>query len=422
MNKKRSIRKNLKTLFGLILGLFSMAEIFALMGLSGVGDPKINIISHAFLLVFNAFVVIKAYYLLARDLADPTIELEHAAKSISEGHLDAEVKFRSPDEMGMLADSFRVTIHNLNFVVSDLTAVVSAFAKGDFSVSPEHKEAYVGDFGKLLQQLQTMVRMVSDALQHIGQVSDQVLGGSQQVSDSAGILSRGASEQASSIEQLAVGIAEVSRQVKLNAQNADEARRESGSASEKIMQGNAKMQEMVVAMTDLDRKSAEIGKIIKTIEDIAFQTNILALNAAVEAARAGTAGKGFSVVADEVRNLASKSSEAAKTTAALIQETVETVEASRDAANDTARAMQAVVEGSQRVTGLVDEIASASGEQADFVAQITQGIERISKVVQTNSDTAQESAAASRELYEQAHTLQSLVGKFRLLSKPGAGR
>ena len=246
--------------------------------------------------------------------------------------------------------------------------------------------------------------------------SDQVSSGADQVSSGAQALSQGAAEQASSIEELAETIRGISNHVKHNADYAEEADRRANAAGSEAVESNRRMQDMVSAMADISTSSREIGKIIKTIEDIAFQTNILALNASVEAARAGEAGRGFSVVAAEVRNLATKSAEASKDTAALIENSLNTVISGTRIADETAHSLDAVLESVRLVTGIIGQITASSIEQADSILQIEQGIERISEVVQTNSATAEESAAASEELSAQAQLLKNLTGQFRLES------
>jgi len=248
----------------------------------------------------------------------------------------------------------------------------------------------------------------------INQASDQVASGSEQVSFGAQALSQGATEQASSVEELSATIVELSGHVKVNADHAAEASRLSNDAGSGVMESDGHMKEMIEAMGDISDKSKEIGKIIKTIDDIAFQTNILALNAAVEAARAGSAGKGFAVVADEVRNLAQKSAEAAKNTTVLIEGSILAVDNGTRIVGQTAKSLQDVVVKAGNVTNKMTDIANASEQQAKAIAQVTQGIEQIAAVVQTNSATAEESAAASEELTGQAQMLKELVGKFRL--------
>lgn len=268
--------------------------------------------------------------------------------------------------------------------------------------------------------LETLIAMrdingrLSSTLSQINQAANQVSAGSDQVSSGAQALSQGATEQASSVEELAATITDISGQVKSNAESALNAKEKSEMAGTEIAASNQKMQELIAAMEEISKSSQEIGKVIKTIEDIAFQTNILALNAAVEAARAGAAGKGFAVVADEVRNLASKSADAAKSTTALIEGAITAVSNGTQLVDVTAKSLLSVVTGTQEVASIVNDISTASAEQASSIAQVTQGIDQISSVVQTNSATAEESAAASEELSGQAQMLNNLVGQFKL--------
>lgn len=227
-------------------------------------------------------------------------------------------------------------------------------------------------------------------------------------------MSQGAVEQASSVEALAARINEISNQIKDTADRAQEVRGQTHNAGEDIAVCNQQMQELMNAMEKIQSSSEEIGKIIKTIEDIAFQTNILALNAAVEAARAGTAGKGFAVVAEEVRNLASKSAEASQNTSMLITHSTEAVQTGTEIAKQTANALLRVIENIQSMVGSIDQISSVTNEQSEAVLQVNEGISQISTVVQSNSATAEEGAAASQELSAEAINLKQLVEQFTL--------
>lgn len=351
---------------------------------------------------------------LTRSLNSPIREIESAARELVSGNLNAMITYTSRDELGNLSESIRGLIGNIKGIIQDVGHTLSELGQGNFTVESEARHLYVGDFESLLNSITTIVEQLTDTMTQINQASDQVASGSDQVSSGAQALSQGATEQASSVEELAATINEISQQVKRNADNAQSAREQSEQTAVEVTGSNQQMQQMIAAMNDINSKSSEISKIIKTIEDIAFQTNILALNAAVEAARAGAAGKGFAVVADEVRNLAGKSADAAKSTTALIEETVSAVENGMNIAGETAKAMQSVVDGTTTVTNFIVEIAGASEEQAQSIRQVTTGVDQISSVVQTNSATAEESAAASEELSGQAQMLKSLVSRFRL--------
>lgn len=352
-----------------------------------------------------------------RSITHPLALVEDAMEKMAEGSLDISIDYESKDELGILASKMEFISTSIASIINDIGFVLGEIGGGNFNVRSNVADKYIRDYEPILLAMRSIVSRLSDTLGQINQASEQVSSGSDQVSSGAQALSQGATEQASSVQELAATITEISNQVKSNAKNAQNARNVVEHTSEEITESNQKMQELIAAMTEISHSSQEIGKVIKTIEDIAFQTNILALNAAVEAARAGAAGKGFAVVADEVRNLASKSAEAAKGTTQLIESAVQSVENGTHLADDTAKALMSVVSGSKEAFELVNRISTASNEQADSITQVTMGIDQISAVVQTNSATSEESAAASEELSGQAAMLKSLVGRFTLRSE-----
>ncbi len=360
--------------------------------------------------------------IVSRGISRPIIKCAERLKRLADGDLKSPIPtVDSKDETGMLAESTGIIVNNIGGMLEDLIYGLQELGAGNFTAQSKRPELYVNDFLPIAQALVGILQQMSHVMYSINESADQVADGANQVSSGAQALAQGTTEQASSIEELSATISEISEQIKRNAKNADTAKHEADVAGVEVLNSNQKMQDMISAMQDISDKSGEISKIIKTIEDIAFQTNILALNAAVEAARAGEAGKGFAVVADEVRNLASKSAEAAKNTTKLIEESIFAVTKGTQIADDTATSMMSVVEGTQRVTALVDEIAVASDEQANAAAQVTLGVEQISSVVQTNSATAQESAAASQELSSQSQILKTLVSRFVLIENASGG-
>ena len=368
-----------------------------------------------------ALAVVLGLY-ISNGIRKPVEEIKEVAEKMAAGNLDVSLDYQSRDELGNLSDSMRSLIHMFREIIDDMSYGLASLGSGDFTVESKVEELYVGDFQRLLTSMYQIIERLSQTLGQISMASDQVSAGSDQVSAGSQALSQGATEQASSVEELAATINEISSQVSENAENAQQGSKLADAAGAKIELGNRQMQEMIAAMGEISDKYGQIGKIIKTIEDIAFQTNILALNAAVEAARAGAAGKGFAVVADEVRNLASKSAEASKSTAALIEGSIQAVERGTSLADETANTLSEVVVSAKQVVAVVDNISRASSEQALSIAQVTQGIDQISSVVQTNSATAEESAAASEELSGQAQMLKNLVEKFKLRNTETAGK
>lgn len=352
---------------------------------------------------------------LVRSIAKPLTQCTNRLKKLAEGDLNSPVELlNTKDETGELAKATSTIINGLKGIVADEVYLLSEMANGNFHVESQAEEHYIGDYEPLRTSIERIVNELNRTLIRIDESADQVAGGADQVASASQALSQGATEQASSVEELAATIAEISEQVKNNADHAAQASSKANAVGETMKQSNLRMQQLSSAMEEISRASGKIGKIIKTIEDIAFQTNILALNAAVEAARAGSAGKGFAVVADEVRNLASKSAEASNSTAGLIESAIQAVENGTKMAGETAQALLAAVNGSGEVAAIIDHISEASRQQAESITQVTQGVDQISGVVQTNSATSEESAAASEELSGQAQLLKKLVSEFRL--------
>ena len=360
------------------------------------------------------FITIVLSLYLTKSITKPIRDLEKSAEKIVNGDFDVSITYQSRDEMGKLANAFRNMTEILEEVITDASRLLSEMADGNFDVRTHAEDRYVGEFQNLLLSIRKLNRGLSSTLGQINRSADQVAAGSDQVSIGAQALSQGSTEQAAAVEELATTIAGISTQVKDTATDALEAKKQSTMAGDEAEECNQQMHDMMNAMEEITRTSDEIGKIIKTIEDIAFQTNILALNAAVEASRAGTAGKGFAVVADEVRNLANKSTVASQSTAELIEGSIKAVSRGTQIADSTAQSLVKVVEEVRSASGKVDKIADAAEEQAGAIEQVTLGINQISSVVQTNSATAEQSAAASQELSEQADMLKQLVAKFIL--------
>lgn len=345
----------------------------------------------------------------------PIGKLNKVTRALADGDLDTEIDIDSNDEIGELADSMDVLTQRLKTYIVYIDEISNSLEEmGHGNLNLTLKNSYDGDFAKIKQALTTTADMLNDTLSQINIAAEQVASGSEQVASGAQGLSQGATEQASAIQELSASMNEVSSHSEKTAKNAEEAKGIAVEASHAIQRGKQQMNDMVESMEEISSASNEIGKIIKAIEDIAFQTNILALNAAVEAARAGEAGKGFAVVADEVRNLAGKSAESAKNTAVLIEKSVLAVEQGVNIVNETAKSLDEVVLSAEKSAQVIQYIADASEEQAEAISQVNMGVEQIAAVVQINSATAEESAAASEELSGQSLMLKELIGNFNL--------
>lgn len=311
-----------------------------------------------------------------------------------------------------LYQSLELAVGQITVMMGEVNHVLSEIAGGNLNVGVS--EEYKGDFVEIRNSLNHIIESLNQVLGEINESAEQVSAGSKQVSDGSQALSQGSAEQASSVEELTAAVTEIAAKTRQNAIDANAANELTTSAKENAAKGNVQMKEMLGSMADINESSSNISKIIKVIDDIAFQTNILALNAAVEAARAGEHGKGFAVVAEEVRNLAARSAKAANETTDLIEGSISKVQTGTNIANETAEALNVIVGETEKAADLVANIAGASNEQASGIAQINKGIEQVSHVVQNNSATAQESAAASQELSGQAELLKGMVGRFNL--------
>ena len=343
----------------------------------------------------------------------PLKKISEAGKEVAGGNFDVEIHYPQQDEIGELSRSISEVIGRSKKIVFDLRDRLDAMAGGNFTENLESEE-YVGDYAPLLESLKHIQEDMNKTLQEVHASSVQVLSSAEQVNTGAQSLSQGATEQASSIEELSANMQDISHSIQASTKTAGEAYKLQGEAGVAVLQSNEKMEEMRKAMDDITAKSNEISKIIKTIDDIAFQTNILSLNAAIEAARAGAAGKGFAVVADEVGNLAQKSAKAAQNTGLLIEETIEAVEKGAKITEETAESLNSVSKSTEEVNTLIEKISAASSKDLEGITSLNQGLQQISSVVQANSATAEQSAAASEELTGQANKMNELVERFQL--------
>ncbi len=378
------------------------------------------ILSIVFSLVAAAVCLLAAVIVIsitARKISKPVSLCAMRLEQLASGDISSPAPdIRTQDETGKLAKATATITTSIETMISSMRTQLSNMSDGNFASEMPARDGFVGEFKPLVDSFDDFTGRMVQTLSQVGQASEQVSAGAEQVSLGAQSLAQGATEQASAIAELAATINDMSDKIQSTADDSQEAKKANTKAQDTLLQSREQMQMMVAAMEQITDKSNEIGKIIKTIDDIAFQTNILSLNAAVEAARAGASGKGFAVVADEVRSLATKSAQSAKDTATLIAETLTVVKSGNSIARDTSESVELVFGVAAELGALVENIAIASSDQASGAGQVNIGIDQISSVIQTNSATAEESAAASEELSGQSQMLKDLVATFTLPS------
>lgn len=361
------------------------------------------------------FILIFAVFLrfIRREIIKPIMHIKNESMRLSEGQLSLEFQVSCKNsDLLLLGRSLDFAVLEIKKYVDDIAQAMGQIANQNYDIAPS--QPFLGDFKPIEDSITQMIVSVSNTLAQMDATADQVSSGAEQVASGSQSMAQGATEQASSVQELAATVAEISHQIQKNAENSNKARDMASGATAAITASNEQMQKLMSSMDEIDSKSKEIGKIIKAIEDIAFQTNILALNAAVEAARAGSAGKGFAVVANEVRNLAGKSAQAAKDTTTLIGDSIAAINTGVVLAQSTADELLQVVDGANETTKIILEIAQATNDQSQAISQITIGLDQISAVVQTNSAASQQSAAASEELSSQAALLKQLLEAYHL--------
>ncbi len=410
---QETIQTNLTTLVGLLdkvvdRGTVLSTEYTATMN----GTIAFMHLSTVICLVLALIAIISLVVYVLQYVVKPLVQITHRAQPLQEGRLSLDLGYRSKNELGQLARTLESSMGRVQEYVADIDRVMAELAQGNFDVSTSAR--YIGDFQPIEEALGRFTVSISDAMSSIIQAEQRVSSHAEQLSSGAQALAQGATEQASAVQELYATVDDLSKSAGRNVEAAANAQRSAKLTSEQVTLSSKQMEEMVAAMDDIAESSQQIGKIIATIENIAFQTNILALNAAVEAARAGSAGKGFAVVADEVRNLASKSDEAAKATKDLIENSVQSTERGSRIVGEVSQSLKQALDLVVQSDEAIHSITDAVHQEAESLSQVSEGIGQISSVVQTNSASSEESAAVSSELFEQVHLLEDETKKFRL--------
>lgn len=408
----RLLKPNLETLIQLLDKIvFRSRELVEEHTQTMIHDLNLILTTSLLCILISLFSLYNLVHYVIKRVIIPMQTIKEDSLNLSQGIL----KFHpgvSNDELGQLANALQSSVETISGYITDIGRAMEELANGNFTVRPS--KAFIGDFLPIETSISHFIQMFSDDFLKIEQTAENITESAKQMSDNSQVLSQGTIQQAAAIEEIAASIQAISCQVKENARNSLEASQTAQHTSDKMQHSKQAMERVTTAMLDIKESSSQISRITKTIEDIAFQTNILALNAAIEASRAGAAGKGFAVVADEVRNLALKSQKASQEVSALIKNSAQAVRDGMKIVNVTAESMEQALVSSSRSFTLIREISTASQDQAESLKQINEGISHISSVVQSISATADESAASSQELFGYSQLLQNLVERINL--------
>ena len=415
MQQDQGIKKGMLVIFQFIGAIFVLMEIVAVLGMLGLGHPAIYIVIGVLLLLFGVFFLKKAYDTVLQRMLGPIDQMEQAVRSMSEGHLDeVQITYLENNELGFLAQHVRSSMGKLKLIITDLTGILSEFAKGNFDVEVEHREAFVGDYDKIYTELHNMINVINRTIGRIDDVAGQVSGDASHLTENSLNLSEDVSNQALVSDSVLQTVTVVSSQVDENTKATGQAYEAVKNIEVQAQESQRKMNELTEAMKTIQDVSDEIRMIIGAIEEIADQTNLLSLNAAIEAARAGEAGKGFAVVAEEIRKLADDSARSAVTTKELIGKSLTEIEKGNQLTKETEEALGHVMTELDNMVSAVKNIQVASERQSESMREVEDSIQSISRGMQGSSQAAQDTSATSQELSAQANSLKELVLQFNL--------